>query len=269
MDQLHWRSWMESLGTWWMWSKTVKCGVKTDEDQAKWWMWWIEDREDQAKWWMWSKTVKCGVKTDEDQAKWWMWWIEDREDQAKWWMWSKTVKCGVKTDEDQAKWWMRWIKDAEDQAKWWMWSKTVKSGGLISHCCPRNPHEKRQWRKKKAFVLILGILVAWSWIETQKYIKKRQILAWKAITSLIIPKPLDKQNWNLNKFEQWMLYANWIWGHPGTWPKFYKPKMGRKQTSLNQYISVITDINEKWFVIFQHSIHHLSFSYICSPQLEN
>ena len=49
---------------------------------------------------------------------------------------------------------------------------------------------------------------------------------------------------------------------------FYRPKMGKKLTSLNRYISVITDIDEKWFVIFEHTINHLSFGYIHLPQLE-
>ena len=65
-----------------------------------------------------------------------------------------------------------------------------------------------------------------------------------------------------------MLYANRVWGCPVTWPKFYAPKMGRKWMILNQYISVITDIDEKWFVIFEHTINHLSLGYVCLPQLE-
>ena len=28
------------------------------------------------------------------------------------------------------------------QAKWWRWWNTVRCGGLISSCCPRNPHGK-------------------------------------------------------------------------------------------------------------------------------
>ena len=30
--------------------------------------------------------------------------------------------------------------------------------------------------------------------------------------------------------------------------------MGKKLTSLNRYISVLTDVDEKWFVIFEHTI---------------
>ena len=38
---------------------------------------------------------------------------------------------------------------------------------------------------------------------------------------------------------------------------------------LNRYISVITYINEKWFVIFEHTINWLSFGYVHLPQLES
>ena len=44
--------------------------------------------------------------------------------------------------------------------------------------------------------------------------------------------------------------------------------MGRKRTILNRYISVIIDIDEKWFVIFEHTINCLSFGYVHLPQLE-
>ena len=33
--------------------------------------------------------------------------------------------------------------------------------------------------------------------------------------------------------------------------------MGKKLTNLNRFISVIIDIDEKWFVIFEHTINHL------------
>ena len=36
--------------------------------------------------------------------------------------------------------------------------------------------------------------------------------------------------------------------------------------SLNQYISIISDIDEKWCVVFEHSINHLSLGL---PQLKN
>ena len=44
--------------------------------------------------------------------------------------------------------------------------------------------------------------------------------------------------------------------------------MGKKLTNLNQYISVNTNIDEKWFVIFEHTINHLSFGRVRLPQLE-
>ena len=36
---------------------------------------------------------------------------------------------------------------------------------------------------------------------------------------------------------------------------------GQKLTNLNQYILIITNINKKWFVIFEHTINHLSVSF--------
>ena len=44
--------------------------------------------------------------------------------------------------------------------------------------------------------------------------------------------------------------------------------MGKKLTNLNRYISVATDIDEKWFVVFDHTINHLSFGYGRLPQFE-
>ena len=58
-------------------------------------------------------------------------------------------------------------------------------------------------------------------------------------------------------------------GEPGNVTKILQAKMGKKLTSLNRYILVITDIDEKWFVIFEHTINHLSFGYARLPQLEN
>ena len=43
--------------------------------------------------------------------------------------------------------------------------------------------------------------------------------------------------------------------------------MGKNLTSLNRYISVIKDFDEKWFVAFEHTINRLSFGYFCLPQL--
>ena len=44
--------------------------------------------------------------------------------------------------------------------------------------------------------------------------------------------------------------------------------MGKKLTNLNQYISVVTDIAKKWFVIFEHTIKQLSLGYVRLPQIE-
>ena len=44
--------------------------------------------------------------------------------------------------------------------------------------------------------------------------------------------------------------------------------MGKKLTNLDRYISVITDIDEKWLVIFLHAINHLSFGDVHLPQFE-
>ena len=40
---------------------------------------------------------------------------------------------------------------------------------------------------------------------------------------------------------------------------------GQKVDELNRCISVITDIHEKWFVVFEHTINHLSFGYVRLP----
>ena len=45
--------------------------------------------------------------------------------------------------------------------------------------------------------------------------------------------------------------------------------MGKNLTILKRYVLVVTDIDEKWFVIFEHTIYHLSFGYVRLPQLEN
>ena len=44
-----------------------------------------------------------------------------------------------------------------------------------------------------------------------------------------------------------------------------RPKMGKKLTNLNRYISVITDIDENWFVIMEHTIN---LGYVCVSQGE-
>ena len=44
--------------------------------------------------------------------------------------------------------------------------------------------------------------------------------------------------------------------------------MGKKLTNLNRYISVISDIDEKWLVVFEHTIHRLFLGCVRLPQLE-
>ena len=45
--------------------------------------------------------------------------------------------------------------------------------------------------------------------------------------------------------------------------------MGKKLTNLNnRYISINTDIDEKRFTVFEHTINHLSFGYVRLPQLK-
>ena len=44
--------------------------------------------------------------------------------------------------------------------------------------------------------------------------------------------------------------------------------MGKKLTSLNRYILVLTDIDEKWFVVFEHTVNRLSCGYVRLPNLK-
>ena len=44
------------------------------------------------------------------------------------------------------------------QAKRWMSWKTVKCGGLISSCCPRNPHKNAGNEERKRKILPLPLL---------------------------------------------------------------------------------------------------------------
>ena len=44
--------------------------------------------------------------------------------------------------------------------------------------------------------------------------------------------------------------------------------MCKNLTNLNQYISVITNIDKKWFVTFEQTINHLSFGYVILSQFE-
>ena len=57
-------------------------------------------------------------------------------------------------------------------------------------------------------------------------------------------------------------------GAPGHVIKILRAENGQKLTNLNRYISVITYLDEKWFVVFEHTINHLSFGYVCLPQLK-
>ena len=43
--------------------------------------------------------------------------------------------------------------------------------------------------------------------------------------------------------------------------------MGKKFMNLNQYMSVVTDTDEKQFMVFEHTINHHSFGYVCYPSL--
>ena len=66
-----------------------------------------------------------------------------------------------------------------------------------------------------------------------------------------------------------MLYANQVWGCPVRRPKVYRPKMGKKLANLNRLIWVIIDIDEKRFVVFEHTIDHLAFGYVRLTQQKN
>ena len=57
-------------------------------------------------------------------------------------------------------------------------------------------------------------------------------------------------------------------GAPGHVTKILQAKNGQIMEILNRYISVITDIDETWFVIFEYTINYLSFGYVRLPQHE-
>ena len=57
-------------------------------------------------------------------------------------------------------------------------------------------------------------------------------------------------------------------GAPDHVTKILQAKSGRKLSILNRYISVITDIDEKRFVISEHTINCLSYGYVRLPQPE-
>ena len=59
-----------------------------------------------------------------------------------------------------------------------------------------------------------------------------------------------------------------IWGSRSRDQNFASPKVGKKLKNLNQYISAVINIDEKRFMIFEHTINHLSFGYVRLSQLE-
>ena len=70
-----------------------------------------------------------------------------------------------------------------------------------------------------------------------------------------------------NCFVQYEFGSAWSRGQNFTGRKFYKILQGKK-LNLNRYISVITNIDVTWFVIFEHTMNRLSFGYVRLPQLE-
>ena len=82
--------------------------------------------------------------------------------------------------------------------------------------------------------------------------KQMWFVAWKFINSRITQKPLGKHSWNL--YTMWVIINGSCkpsLGTPGHVTKMLGLKMGRKLMSLNRYISVNTDFDEKWFVVFE------------------
>ena len=51
--------------------------------------------------------------------------------------------------------------------------------------------------------------------------------------------------------------------------KILQAENGLKVDEFEPIYSVTTDIDEKYFAIFEHTINHLSFSYVRLPQREN
>ena len=58
-------------------------------------------------------------------------------------------------------------------------------------------------------------------------------------------------------------------GAPGHVTKLLLAEMGKKLTNMNRYLLVITDIDGKCFVLFEHNINHLCIGYVRLPQLTN
>ena len=104
-------------------------------------------------------------------------------------------------------------------------------------------------------VTILGILghVIVNW-DTKKH-KKRRFSAWKFVNSPVTQKPLDVQTWNLDAIRVLMIALRKLSLRvPGHVTKILQVENGQKLTNLNRYIPVITDIEEKCFVSFEHTI---------------
>ena len=57
-------------------------------------------------------------------------------------------------------------------------------------------------------------------------------------------------------------------GAPGYVTKMLQAESGQKVDKFKPINLVITDIDEKWFVIFEHTISHLSLGHVRLPQLE-
>ena len=66
-----------------------------------------------------------------------------------------------------------------------------------------------------------------------------------------------------------MLRADRVWGTGHVTKISQAKKMAKNLMNLKRCISVITDIDDKWFVIFERTINHLSFGYDRLPQHEN
>ena len=119
---------------------------------------------------------------------------------------------------------------------------------------------------KASCVRILGILgrmiVNWG-------TKIRDFLAWKSIYSLITQKPLDVQSWNF--CAMWVLInalCKPSLGVPGQLTKILLAENGQKVNEFEPIHLRNYRYWKKWFVIFEHTINHLSFDYARLPQLE-
>ena len=51
-------------------------------------------------------------------------------------------------------------------------------------------------------------------------------------------------------------------GTPGHVNKILRPIMCKNWTNLNRYVLIITDIDKKWFLIFEHTNNHVRFGYV-------